>query len=245
MNISDVSDLLSFPSEHIQLYIKLDLIPGIKRNSKNPDISEKELTHIKRVIILRRLRWRFIDIANYMHGKDALYKTAGRIAYLMEKDYEHKIRPDFYIFTKQIADEKNPQLDTDRYWELINNSNELKYDIVEPELNLKKFILADHPKGYISDANQATVKSTVSFLLVIFSLVAALDFIKNRSIATALASAYEVVIAFCAITIFKVLLFFARRFLGARICHGFVAVITIILCTIVSLAAVLPLIFLH
>ena len=245
MQISEVANLLSFPEDHIRLYIKQDLIPGIKRSDKSPDITERDIVYIKRVIILRRLRWRFIDIAGYMHGKASLFKTAESIAKLMNANYERKIRPDFYILTKQIADEKNPQLDTDRYWELINNSDELRNDFVEPELNLKKFILSDHPKGYISDANKATVKSTVSFLLCIFLLVAVLDFIKNRSILTALSSVYVGVIAFCAITIFKVLLFFARRFLGAKIFHGFVAVITIILCIIVSLAAVLPLIFLY
>ncbi|MBR4071965.1 MAG: hypothetical protein IKK26_05370 [Clostridia bacterium] len=245
MTISEVSEILSFPEEHIRLYIKQDLIPGIKRNAKEPDVSEKELTYIKRVIILRRLRWRFIDIANYMHGKDALYKTAESIAYLMEKDYEHKIRPDFYIFTKQIADEKNPQLDTDRYWELINTSEELKNNIVEPELNLRSFIMTDHPNGYIQkDPNSMSIKNTVILLSIVFLIAGIITFIEHRTIFSVLNSYCEAATVLCAVMLFKTLVFFMRRILGARICHGFVAVIVIVLSLVVSVASVIPLIIL-
>ncbi len=169
MDISEAAKLLSFPEDHIRLYIKQDLIPGINRNDKSPNITQQDIVHIKRVIILRRLRWRFIDIASYMYGKDCLYKIAESIAKLMNNDYEHKIRPDFYILTKQIADEKNPQLDTDRYWELINTSEELKNNIVEPELNLRSFIMTDHPNVYIQkDPNSMSIKNTVILLSIVF-----------------------------------------------------------------------------
>lgn len=246
MTISEIANILNFPEEHIRLYIKQDLVPGIKRNAKNPIISETELTYIKRVIVLRRLRWRFVDIAGYMHGKECLYKTAECISKFMNNDYEHKIRPDFYILTKQIADEKNPQLDADRYLDLINNSDELKNDIVEPELNLKTFIMTDHPKGYIQqNPSDISIKNSVVFLSILFLILGIIDFIKNRSITVALDSICQAATIFFAVTIFKASIFIMRRLLGARICHGFMAVMAIILCLAIAIAAVFPFILLN
>ena len=75
MQISEVADLLSFPEDHIRLYRKQNLIPGIKRSDKSPNITEQDIISIKRIIFLRRLRWRFVDIAGYIHGKNSLFKT--------------------------------------------------------------------------------------------------------------------------------------------------------------------------
>lgn len=245
MTINEIADLLDFPKEHIQLYIKLDLIPGIRRDSKNPNIMSKELTYIKRVIILRRLRWRFVDIASYMHGRSALHETAGRIARMMENDYEFKVRPDFLILTKQIADEKAPQLDADRYWKLISESNELKDVIVEPELNFRAFFLSDFPQGYIqSPSSTGSFKNTAIYGFIICLICGIISFIKNRSLGEVLNIFSEIAVTVFAFILCMFLLFLSRRILGAKICHGFVAVLVTILCIIVAIGAVSPLLFL-
>ena len=243
MTLSEVANILKFPEEHIRLYIKQDLIPEIKRNTKEPNISEKDLTYIKRVIVLRRLRWRFIDIASYTHGKDTLFGIAEHIAYLMEKDYKDKVRPDFLILTKQIANEKNPQLDADRYIDLINNSDELKDNIVEPELNLKSFILADFPRGYIQNMlPNRSIKNTILFGLVVCLIISILEFIQSKALSNSIDVFFQTCISFIGIVIFIALIYFFRRFFGARILQGFLAVVWTILCLLLAIAAVVPLI---
>ncbi len=238
MTINEVADLLDFPKEHIRLYIKLDLIPGIKRNTKNPDISGKELTYIKRAIILRRLRWRFVDIASYMHGRTALHKTAENIAKLMEDDYEFKIRPDFLILTKQIADESNAHLDADRYWDLISKSNELKNETYEPELNFLTFISTDFPQGYVqSKSSPRSLKNTAIYGLIICLIFGVISFIKNRSLIDLLNCFSEIAITVFAFVLCMFLLFLSRRVFGAKNCHGFVAVLVTILCIIIAIGA--------
>lgn len=117
MKINDVEQLLGVSKANIRFYEKQGLLSPKRTENKYRDYSDADLERLKMIVILRKLGIPIQDIDRILKGELALQEAVKNNIAELEKQIEQL--EGALNLSRQIQQEQEESLDTQRYWEII------------------------------------------------------------------------------------------------------------------------------
>lgn len=117
MKINEVEQLLGTSKANIRFYEKQGLLRPERTENRYRDYSQADVERLKTVIVLRKLGISVQNIGDILQGKMALQDAIRENITALETQIEQL--EGALNLSRQIAREEAETLDTDRYWDMI------------------------------------------------------------------------------------------------------------------------------
>ena len=117
MQINEVEERLGIPKATIRFYEKTGLICPDRRSNNYREYSENDVLQLQNIVILRKLGISVEDIIKIQHEETTLQQAVNSNIRQLEAQIE-QLEGSLKL-SKLISQEGEEQLDTDRYWNLI------------------------------------------------------------------------------------------------------------------------------
>lgn len=125
MKINDVEKLLGITKANIRFYEKENLITPVRSENGYRDYSDSDIAGLKQIIILRKLGIPVQQIQDILDGVLPLQDALDQNILSLQEEIE-KLNGSLSLCC-QLKREAAPDLDTQRYWELVTQQEKQGY----------------------------------------------------------------------------------------------------------------------
>ena len=125
MKINDAEKLLGITKANIRFYEKENLLTPTRTEKGYRDYSEADILRLKEIIILRKLGIPVQQIQDILDGILPLQEALDRNILSLQEEIE-KLNGSLNLCC-QLKREAAPELDTERYWELVTQQEKQGY----------------------------------------------------------------------------------------------------------------------
>lgn len=117
MKINEVEQLLGISKANIRFYEKQNLLTPQRKDNGYREYSQEDVERLQTVIVLRKLGIAVQDVEQILNGKQDFQEAIHQNISELETQIE-QLKGALAV-SRQIASEQAKELDTKRYWELI------------------------------------------------------------------------------------------------------------------------------
>lgn len=174
MKINAVEKFLGITKANIRFYEKEGLITPSRTPNGYRDYSEEDLTQLKTIIILRKLGISVQQIADILDGVLPLQDALDTNIQALQEEIK-RLNGSLQL-CRQLKTEEAQAVDTARYWEIIQEKEQLGFQfqsIVYDYLDFMRPIL-EWMFWYIPEGEQSSLWKVLKCILILSTLSAAL-----------------------------------------------------------------------